>query len=234
MEYNDTRNIRYTHKTMNGFVVNSRRGLYDLNILVHELDRNEYRITKEMKTIIDIGAHLGGTSMYAARLGVKSFALEPDPTNFKLLKKNVDENRLNDKIVCIEKAVGTGDSNKKFYLHKTNSGASGFFPNNDGSGVHDSVIVDVIDLEDLFKEYNIEHCDLLKLDCEGAEYQILYNLDVKYFDIIDSIVMEIHREKGEKKEINMKNRHDLLKYLEKFYSVQEEITKSVFLLKKHA
>ena len=47
-------------------------------------------------------------------------------------------------------------------------------------------------IQNIFEENNISHCNFLKLDCEGAEYEILCNLPTKYFKKIDKIVMECH------------------------------------------
>jgi len=55
-----------------------------------------------------------------------------------------------------------------------------------------SVNVKSITLQNIFEENNISHCNFLKLDCEGAEYEILCNLPTKYFKKIDKIVMECH------------------------------------------
>lgn len=38
----------------------------------------------------------------------------------------------------------------------------------------------------------MEHCDLMKLDCEGAEYPILFNAPETIFDRIERMVMEYH------------------------------------------
>lgn len=47
-------------------------------------------------------------------------------------------------------------------------------------------------LDEVFKENNIVHCNFLKIDCEGAEYEILSNASVNTLSKIDYIAMEIH------------------------------------------
>ena len=47
-------------------------------------------------------------------------------------------------------------------------------------------------LADLFHEHAIERCDLLKIDCEGAEYDILLQSDASVLDKIRHIVLEYH------------------------------------------
>ena len=47
-------------------------------------------------------------------------------------------------------------------------------------------------LDELFGEYKIIHCDFLKIDCEGCEYQILKNTSIKTLKKINYIAMECH------------------------------------------
>ena len=47
-------------------------------------------------------------------------------------------------------------------------------------------------LADVFTRLDIEFCDLMKLDCEGAEFDILFNTSIELLGKIDHIVMEYH------------------------------------------
>ena len=55
-----------------------------------------------------------------------------------------------------------------------------------------SVMIDSVSLQKFFDENQIEYCDFLKLDCEGAEYEIIKNLPLEYFKKIDKIIIEYH------------------------------------------
>jgi FkbM family methyltransferase len=59
-----------------------------------------------------------------------------------------------------------------------------------------SISVPVKSLDDFFRENNIDHIGLLKMDCEGSEYSILYDLDASLFKKIHRIVMETHQGKA--------------------------------------
>lgn len=50
----------------------------------------------------------------------------------------------------------------------------------------------VQNLEKTLKTYEIKRCDLLKVDCEGCEYQIFSNLSMDTLKRIKQIVMEVH------------------------------------------
>ena len=49
-----------------------------------------------------------------------------------------------------------------------------------------------IALKDVFDSNNIKQCDLLKIDTEGSEYDILYNLPDEYYKKIKRIYLEHH------------------------------------------
>jgi hypothetical protein len=52
--------------------------------------------------------------------------------------------------------------------------------------------VDVLTLDELFSRFQFESCRLLKLDCEGAQYGILYAARAQTLAGIDEINMEYH------------------------------------------
>ena len=56
----------------------------------------------------------------------------------------------------------------------------------------ESVKIDSTSLQNFFDENKIDHCDFIKLDCEGAEYEIIRNLPVEYFQKINKFVIEYH------------------------------------------
>jgi hypothetical protein len=53
--------------------------------------------------------------------------------------------------------------------------------------------VPAVSLASVFDSYDIRNCALLKIDCEGAEYEILESLPRIYFQRIHAIRLEIHR-----------------------------------------
>ena len=75
----------------------------------------------------------------------------------------------------------------------------------------DKIKVQCVTLPDIFRNNNLEHCDLLKIDCEGAEYDLLYNCPLEYLSQVTQMVVEVHEGKEEKH--NMKS---LEKYLKSY------------------
>jgi len=53
-------------------------------------------------------------------------------------------------------------------------------------------MVDSISLQSLFEMFKLNRCDILKVDVEGAEYEVLYNSTPKIIRKINKIYMECH------------------------------------------
>ncbi len=54
------------------------------------------------------------------------------------------------------------------------------------------VTIETLPLDDVFDQNKIEVCDLLKIDCEGAEYAILPAISTSTYRRIRYIAMEYH------------------------------------------
>ena len=50
----------------------------------------------------------------------------------------------------------------------------------------------MLSLQAVFDQQEIAFCDFLKIDCEGAEYEMLYNLPTAYFTKIGLFAIEYH------------------------------------------
>ncbi|MDO8669461.1 MAG: FkbM family methyltransferase [Candidatus Buchananbacteria bacterium] len=142
---------------------------------------------KNNDTVIDIGANIGIFSVYAAKQAPAGiiYAYEPEPDNFKLLEENIVINRLTN-IKPFKLGVGR---NEKVKLLKSNfSSASHSLYGQIGGAVD----IDCVSLTNIFDINQIDCCHFLKLDCEGSEYEILFNLPDEYFRRIKLISLEYH------------------------------------------
>jgi len=185
---------------LKGFTFKVRNAEWDRQILWSELSKDSYRIPQNPKVVIDIGAHIGGTAILCASKGAKVYAYEPEKENFKILTENIIKNGFKNKINCINKAVGNKGI-RTLYLHSGNSGKASL--NGQGEKTEQ---VDCISIADVFS--NIKHCDLLKIDCEGAEYEFIKDIP---FEKVDQISMELHQ--GNQQEIiDLLKQHYAVKY----------------------
>lgn len=146
-----------------------------------------FRIQKN-DTVIDIGAHIGTFTVYAAKLANKGkvYSFEPHPENFTLLERNCKLNNL---------------ENVKLFKYGVygEKGRAGLFIDGENTGRHsiykesrEFISIECITLKDIFDANEIQFCDFLKLDCEGTEYDILFNTPKSYFDKIGKIALEYH------------------------------------------
>ena len=159
-------------------------------IFFHKIYHRNLNCLPRQSVVIDIGANIGAFSILAASLGedVTVYSYEPFSENFHLLENNIALNEFSSRIVPFCFAVGD-QIGEKVVLSKGSSGVSTIY---EKSGLE--VIINVITLEEVFFANNIDHCDLLKLDCEGAEYDILYSTPREIFDKIKFINMEFHEQ----------------------------------------
>ncbi|MEM4282315.1 MAG: FkbM family methyltransferase [Candidatus Woesearchaeota archaeon] len=126
------------------------------------------KVIKKGNVVLDIGANIGYYTLIFAKLVGKEgkvFAFEPDPTNFSLLKKNVEINCYKN-VVLVQKAVSNKTGKVKLYLSETNKGDHRIYDSHDG---RKSIEVEVIQLDDYFKNYNGK-VDFIKIDIQGAEW----------------------------------------------------------------
>jgi len=151
----------------------------------------DYKIKKfeihSNDVIIDIGAHIGIFTIYASQFcnNGKIYSFEPVRENYDLLLNNIKLNH-SEQVKPFNLAVSNTNDVVTIYINDDKA-AHSIFPSSESS-----IKVKSITLQNIFEENNINHCNFLKLDCEGAEYEILCNLPAKYFKEIDKIVMECH------------------------------------------
>ncbi len=170
-----------------------------LGMLANGYDLPEYRIPDgfQPRTILDLGANIGFASLQLARSfpDAQIFAFEPLPENFEILQHNVSKVG---HITPIPFGLGSRTETKKYYhsVQRTNN-TGGFY--NDGSlsweqhgehAGHD--ILKVLAVPEAFERFGITHADIIKIDTEGAEYDILRSIPKAILDTTSVIVGEFH------------------------------------------
>jgi FkbM family methyltransferase len=151
------------------------------------------RIVPENPTILDIGANAGYFSLFALSRfpGARVFAFEPLPANFRQLER---QRLLNGKeeFKCLQKAVAGEAGVLRLAYDAKDSFSTSATLFTTASGQLDEISVEAVTLHDIFVEFGIGQCDLLKMDCEGAEYGILYSSPPEDLARIGQIAMEVH------------------------------------------
>lgn len=142
------------------------------------------------RVVIDIGAAFGDTPVYFAVLGAnKVVAIEPVSSLFKLTEENVKLNKLES--VCNVMHVGIGrapledislDSTFNVVFGGYKPLAAEFTP---------ASRTPVITLESLVEKYAV-HDGVLKIDCEGWEYDILESASNELLRKFEYFIVEYH------------------------------------------
>jgi FkbM family methyltransferase len=117
--------------------------------------------------VLDIGANIGDDTLVIARIiGSKGkvYAFEPDPENFKLLKKNVKANGYTN-VVTVGKAVSNKNGKVKLFLSENNKADHRIYES-DNSRKY--VEVDTISLDKYFGHLS-RKINVIKIDIQGAE-----------------------------------------------------------------
>ncbi len=142
------------------------------------------------KIVMDIGGYVGDTAIYFISKGAKKVNVyEINKFIYQELENNIKQNKLEEKIIGNNFGVGKTRLNKEFYIVPHISSSSMFLNENDKK-LGKKISVPIVPFHELLEE----PIDILKLDCEGSEYEILENiLEERLGDKIrKGIIMETH------------------------------------------
>ncbi len=174
-----------------GAVVRLRPAPMDRHTFHRIFARDEYRLNAvapgSLGTVLDVGAHIGLFAVRVAPLAKRVISFEPVPANFETLQKNVAHYP---HVTPVPKAVSSKRGTATIYV-SDNPSAHSMHPA-EADRRTAGTEVETLSLADVFDEFKIETCDLLKLDCEGAEYDILGAVPDALWPKLRRIVMEFH------------------------------------------
>lgn len=145
--------------------------------------------------VIDVGGFIGDFSLYAVkRLNARRVIVcEPSPRNWTLLLKNIANNSYQGRIEPINKAVTAG-GDVMMNIDATDECqcmVSAHYRTEQALSV-----VPGISIEEILRSHAVETVDLLKIDCEGGEFEILESVSTDVLRRIRNIVFEFHQIDG--------------------------------------
>lgn len=178
----------------NGLVLHLSEDPYDIVTVFVVFVRQDYGRVLPGSVVVDVGANIGMFALYAAQSGAKAvYAYEPNVASFECLRRNIAVNHFEHAIFPHHLAV-TGIDAQMVRFPRTPSVYNAILAD---SAEEDCDLVATITLASILER--IETVDLLKVDCEGGEYEILFGADAGVFDRIQTIKLEYH--KGRKDEL---------------------------------
>jgi FkbM family methyltransferase len=137
------------------------------------------------KTVIDIGANIADSSIYFALEGASTvIALEPYVKNSDIARHNIDLNNLSSKIILIQSGCSSKEEN--------------LMVDSDYSGVFKPLLqskngktIKLMTLQSIMERFHIETA-VLKMDCEGCEYDVILNASKNILKRFSQIQIEYH------------------------------------------
>lgn len=155
-----------------------------------------------VKTIMDVGGHIGTFSVLAARWWPHAsiFAVEPNPRSFELLSLNYKDYINNEQRAPYHGAVRYDNAN--LLTDGVSATGGGFMTDSDwhptSAPGHErykvmSREVNLFQINQILQENDLDQVDLLKLDCEGSEMEILRDMSDDEVKRIGAICGEYHQ-----------------------------------------
>lgn len=190
----------YARKGLTGITGNIYSGLHEFNdmaFLLHLLNKNDI--------FFDIGANAGSYTLLASGVcGAKSIAIEPIPSTFRVLKKNIELNALFNKVSLINSGAGSEEGMAVF--SSDNDTTNHVIKGEINNAAH-SLKVPVIAIDSLL---NKAMPILIKIDVEGYETEVLKGMEQTLLSpALKAIIIELNGS-GERYGFDEQEIHKLL------------------------
>ena len=155
----------------------------------------------------------------------KVYGYDPTPKSIKWVYNNVKEK----KFKMHEFGISNKTEKLSFYLPKNKDHVSGSLKKLKTINLHNSIMLDFRSIKDVMNQNSHSYINLLKMDIEGAEYDILEHILNEKINI-DQIVVEFHPhllKKGKKKTLSMIQK--LNKYGYKCFAISDSYLEFSFI-----
>jgi FkbM family methyltransferase len=176
----------------------STTSLADLFVLREVLVAEAYRevlplLPNRGLRVVDIGANLGSFTIWLSRAAQvdEAFCFEPEADSYRLLRFNLANNGCGF-AQALEKAVG-GQARRVCVALKEDSPGGTSIYNAPAAAQQRGHEIEVVALGD-WLEQTAGSFDLLKLDCEGSEWEIFRRTSPSAFSRFGAVVAEVHED----------------------------------------
>ncbi|WP_446752885.1 FkbM family methyltransferase [Vulcanisaeta sp. JCM 16161] len=160
--------------------------------IIETFDLGQYDFMNvDGRVVLDIGAFVGDTAIYFTMRGARLVhAVEPLPSNYEEMLQNITLNGLDNRVIPMKLLIGYGERRVSM-PHSTDVNLRGGSVSEVLRVPHGGYeYVDVMPLRELYEALSIKP-DVLKLDCEGCEFDVILN-DYETIRRFNEIVFEYH------------------------------------------
>jgi len=151
---------------------------------------HEFKLPRNIlspQLIIDLGAYTGLSALYYSEKypQAKIICVEPEESNFKLLKNNTNNNP---NLTLIHAGVWSKDCG--LVLENPTAEKWSFIFRE--AKLHEKIDVEAVTVHSLLDTTNFDKIDLLKIDIEGAEKQLFAENTHLWLNKVNVLVIELH------------------------------------------
>jgi len=166
----------------------------DLVPLKELLLEQEYGASFRGYRILDVGAYRGETALFFCIHGAeKVIAAEPAPDNYALAQQNIQQSPYQERIDLLPLAIADKSGTLPLCIDPRHSNAHRLnLYHEDAQEASLTVEVPVWGFQQLVDYSGWDEIDMVKLDCEGAEYPILLNTPAEILRRVRRWMIEYH------------------------------------------
>jgi FkbM family methyltransferase len=181
--------FRYKKRELMFYYDSADRLAETLGMINDEFIKEESaRFDARNRDVVDIGAYVADTAIcYIANGARHVYAFEPYPYFYGLGVKNIRANRLEGRITLLN--AGCGSRSSKTAIDSSSINFTSV--TSQKAGRRSTKQISILTLGEITKRYNLKNA-VLKVDCEGCEYDILSSTDVDTLRHFSEIQIEYH------------------------------------------
>ena len=168
----------------------------DIRVFKQIFVDNEYdslNLPETAKTIIDLGANIGLSALFFIKKFPDSHivAVEPDAVNFSIMEKNLE--KFSKSISFLQAAIWPTDGEVSLVEEDDDHASLGAWGyRTEASNGNSGLSVKAVTIPTIMKQYNMDFVDILKVDIEGAEYELFEKNYEDWIDKVGLIIIETH------------------------------------------
>jgi len=154
----------------------------------------KYLKDNDFGVVVDVGANVGLWTEYVESVANVNhvYMVEPNLNALSILNKSFN----NEKHTIVPNALSKTNGELTFFVNEENSLISSVIEDHQNgfgsANLGNQYKVNSIRFDTFLQKYGIEKINLMKVDIEGAEYELFDSMGEKEFGIIDNILFEYH------------------------------------------